>query len=175
MKAVYFDTEDFILSQHETAFRIRSEGDRVVGTLKWRGGEHGALGLYAREEVNVPVSGDACFLSPDPTIFEESEYGEALLGLIDGKPLVGVFETIFGRKSFRIDTRSAICEVSIDEGKIIAGEKTAPIHELEIELFSGTEESLLKIGEDLVKRYGIEPEPLSKYARGLALARGKDE
>jgi triphosphatase len=169
MKAAYFDTEDRFLMQNDIAFRIRKEGDRLVGTLKWRDRDTGVSGLYARDEVNVPVVDDSCFLSPDPYIFKDSREGQAMLEAISGQPLVLIFETVFLRRRFRVDSSGTICEVSLDTGEIIAGDKRAPIQELEIELFSGNEDELLHIGKKVAEMYNLEPEPLSKFARGRAL------
>jgi inorganic triphosphatase YgiF len=173
MKAAYFDTEDHILSQNDIAFRIRVEGEKVVGTLKWRDTDVGISGLYMRQEVNVPVADAACFLSPDPAMFKESSEGCDLLEVLGGKPLVSLFETHFMRKKFRIDNGKCICEVSLDEGEIVADTKRTPISELEIELFSGSRDELLKIGEKVAAKYELKPEPLSKYARGAALFKSR--
>jgi inorganic triphosphatase YgiF len=170
MKAMYFDTEDFLLSKNQIAFRIRKEGERVMGTLKWRDKDVGISGLYMREEINVPVKDEACFLSPNPAIFKESREGQDLIEILGDQKLVCIFETNFNRRKFRIDSGGMICEVSLDEGEIIADKGTAPISELELELFSGSQDELMKLGEKIVLKYGIEPEPLSKYARGKALA-----
>jgi inorganic triphosphatase YgiF len=169
MKAAYFDTEDRILTGNDIAFRIRKEGDRLVGTLKWRDKDTGVSGLYAREEVSVPVTDASCFLSPDPYIFKDSKEGQAMLEAISGQPLVVIFETVFTRRCFRIDSGQAICEVSLDTGEIIAGERREPIQELEIELYSGSEEELVRIGDKVAETYGLEPETHSKFARGRAL------
>ena len=54
MHAVYFDTEDRRLYREGIAFRVRKEGTRIVGTLKWNGSSED--GMHKREEINVPVS-----------------------------------------------------------------------------------------------------------------------
>jgi inorganic triphosphatase YgiF len=174
MKAAYFDSEDRILMKNDIAFRIRKEGDRLVGTLKWRERDTGVSGLYARDEVSVPVADDSCFLSPDPYIFKDSIEGQAMLEAISGQPLVLIFETIFTRRRFRVDSGAAICEVSLDAGEIIAEDRRAPIQELEIELFSGSEDELIRIGDKVASVYELEPEPLSKFARGRALVENQD-
>jgi triphosphatase len=174
MKAAYFDTEDHILMRNDIAFRIRKEGNRLVGTLKWGDEDMGVSGLYAREEISVPVADDSCFLSPDPYIFKDSREGREMLEAISGQSLVLIFETVFTRKRFRIDSSGTICEVSLDTGEIIAGDLRSPIQELEIELFSGSRDELIRIGDKVAGAYGLEPEPLSKFARGKALAEGRE-
>lgn len=164
MKAAYFDTDDWTLSKNDITFRIRMEGSRIIGTLKWSGKSEGAL--HQREEINVPVADEACFISPDPSIFKESQIGQELMMLIGEKQLQSIIETKFLRNRFRIDTEKSIIEVSIDKGDIITKNGTEPILELELELFSGEEEGLLQIGEKIAENYGLFPEERSKYARG---------
>ncbi|MDR2163145.1 MAG: CYTH domain-containing protein [Clostridiales Family XIII bacterium] len=173
MKAAYFDTEDRILMRNDIAFRIRKEGDRLVGTLKWGDNDMGVSGLYAREEISVPVADDSCFLSPDPYIFKDSREGQEMLEAVSGQSLVLIFETVFTRKRFRIDSDGTICEISLDTGEIIAGDRRESIQELEIELFSGSKDELVRIGDRIAGAYDLSPEPLSKFARGRALIEGR--
>jgi inorganic triphosphatase YgiF len=169
MRAAYFDSEDLLLSKHEIALRTRQEGDRCVATLKRKDNDVDELGLYVREELNVPIPADRCFIAPDPSIFIESDEGKKILQILQGKPLVCIFETVFMRWKLRIDSGSCIAEISLDEGEILAGGKTAPISEFEIELYSGKHDDMLKIGRTILKKYGLVPETRSKYARGRAL------
>lgn len=167
MKAAYFDTDDYILSRNDIAFRVRMEGSRIVASLKWNGASD--KGLHTREEINVPVKDEACFIAPDPEIFKESSTGREMMKLVRGKPLHSLLETRFLRSRMRIDTGKSICEVAIDEGEIVTDFGTLPICELEIELFSGDKEDIRRIGETLAEKYGLTEEPKSKYARGLKL------
>ena len=167
MKAAYFDTEERILAKNDIAFRVRMEGSRVVATLKWNGESEN--GLHAREEINVPVGNEACFIMPDPSIFKESESGEAMIALLAGKPLHNLLETRFLRSKMKVDTRTSICEVAIDIGEIVTDFGSEPICELEIELFTGDEKSIREIGSRLADKYGLVPQNQSKYARGLRM------
>lgn len=167
MKAAYFDTEDYILSKNDIAFRIRMEGSRVVASLKWAGDSVG--GLHTREEINVPVADEACFINPKPCIFQESEQGKGMIELVGDRPLHSILETRFLRSRLRLDTGKSICEMAIDVGEIVTDFGTAPICELEIELFSGEQSEIERIGSLMMERYQIQPEDQSKYARGLHL------
>ena len=169
IKATYFDTEDYLLQKKQIAFRIRKEGERTIGTLKWRDHNPGVDGLYVREEINVPIENDEYFITPSPSIFEASEMGKELIDTIGEKELVGIFETVFTRRKLRIETGNTICEVSLDEGKILAASKSEPISELEIELYTGNQNDLISIGEKIAEKYELEPEKKSKYARAIAL------
>jgi len=171
MKAAYFDTDNFILSKNDIAFRIRIEGTRIVASLKWKGTSD--EGLHKREEINVPVNEETCFLKPDPEIFKESEIGRDTIELIQGKPLHSILETRFLRSRMRIDTGISICEVAIDEGEIVTDFGNLPICELEIELFSGEQEDVIQIGKTLAEKYQLTVESMSKYARGWNLLYSK--
>jgi len=168
LKAVYFDTEDRVLAGSDIAFRVRMEGSRSIASLKWNGKNEGAL--HTREEINVPIDGEACLIMPDPAIFKESEIGVQMINLIRGKQLISVMEMIFLRRRVRVDTGSSIIEISIDTGDIVTDSDSMPIFELELELFSGSQEDLMELGKKLAERYSLIPEERSKYARGLMLA-----
>jgi triphosphatase len=167
MKAAYFDTEDYILSENDIAFRVRMEGSRIIASLKWN--DSGEDGLYTREEINVPVDDPACFLMPDPLLFKESEVGKDVAELLNGRLLISIFEMKFLRNRFRVDTGDAICEISLDDGDIITDLGALHVSEMEIELFSGSRDELSKLGAALAEKYGLAPELESKYARGLRL------
>ncbi|MDF2655292.1 MAG: hypothetical protein K0R19_1766 [Bacillota bacterium] len=172
MKAAYFDTDDYILSKNDIAFRVRMEGSRIVASLKWKGASED--GLHTREEINVPVKDEACFILPNPEIFKESDIGRDMIALLNGKPLHSLLETRFLRSKLRVDTGKSICEVAIDEGEIVTDFGNLPICELEIELFSGDQEDIQKMGELLAEKYQLVPEDRSKYARGLTLLERND-
>ena len=169
MKAAYFDTEDHTLIRHNVAFRIRSEGERTLATLKWSEDDEGISGLYIRSEINIPVSDQACFFHPDPSMFKESSEGKDLLDLVDGRQLVNVFDIIFTRKRFRIDYGQSIMELALDEGVIVAGSESKDLRELEIEIYSGDKSDLLTVGKKISDRYGLVPELKTKFTRGVEL------
>ena len=167
MKAAYFDTEDSILAKNDIAFRVRMEGSRVVASLKWNGESDN--GLHTREEINVPVADEACFIMPDPSIFKESESGRAMLEILANKPLHNVLETRFLRSKMKVDTGTSISEVAIDLGEIVTDFGNEQICELEIELFTGDEASIMELGSSLAEKYHLTPQNESKYARGLRI------
>lgn len=169
MKAAYFDTDDRTLIRHNIAFRIRTEGDRTVATLKWRDDDEGIRGLYIRSEINIPVSDKTCYFNPNPSIFMESAEGKDLLDLLEDKKLVNVFDVIFTRKRIRVDYEQSILEIAFDHGVIVAGTESAPLCELEIELYSGVKEDLLAVGKKIEDKYGLIPELKTKFARGVEL------
>lgn len=167
MKAVYFDTEDRILSKNNVAVRVRAEGDISFATLKWGGKAEN--GLHERGEINIPVSGEEIFIQPPVDMFKESEDGRQLMDLIGDRRLVNLLETRFLRRRIKVHYNESIMEMAIDTGSIITDAGTAPILEMELELYLGETEDLIALGDLIREKYGLEPENTSKLARGLAM------
>ena len=166
MKAVYFDTEDMLLSNNNMTVRVRVEGDRKFATLKWGG--CAANGFHERNEINVPVS-DESFINPSVDMFKGSEDGEILRNLAKDKPLFNLLETRFLRRRIRLRYAQSIVELAIDSGSIITDAGEEPILELELELYAGTIDDLKQLGAEFAKEYNLTPENRSKFSRGLKL------
>ena len=173
MRAVYFDTAEGDLRQNHIAFRIRLEGSRYIATLKRRSSAEG--GLHRREEINAPVPDSDFALHPTLSVFSGDELIADLPEELMARELIPVMEMNFVREHFRIDYRGSIMEVSADQGDISAAGSSCPICEMEIELYSGCEDDLVKLGRQVQKAYDLKEENISKYARGLALLEGLDE
>ena len=167
MYAVYFDTKDHRLLKEGIAFRIRREGCSLQATLKWNGTE--ADGMHKREELNITVDDPQKLHEPDIDIFSQSDMGDALLDIVGAEPLIPMMEVDSIRHQVRIDTGKSISELSVDKGEVRVGEKSAPILELEIELFSGEEADMIALGDGLAEKYGLHPSNISKFKRGLDL------
>ena len=164
--ARYYDTADRDLMKNGIAYRVRKEGEHFIATVKWQGRSED--GLHCREELACPVPD----VGPDLGIFSESDIGEELDELCGEKDLDVLMETRIRRRRYRIDTGDAILEVSVDEGAVKASCGEEPISEMEIELFTGETDELLRVGKRMQKQYGLEAEDVSKYAKGIQLIRG---
>ena len=167
MKAVYYDTEDRRLSRDLMTFRIRREGARLVGTLKWNG--QSDEGMHEREELNVPILDEGKIDSPDIEIFSETPMYDELRRIVGHRSISKVIEVEVIRRQVRVDTGRAICELSYDNGKVYAGNSEGVISEMEIELYSGEKEDMERLGNELAAKYGLVPENRSKYKQGLEL------
>ena len=167
MLAAYFDTEDRRLGREGITFRVRREGSRLVGTLKWNGSSED--GMHVREEINVPVRDPAKLTEPDPGIFVQSEMFDTLKRILGKRQLKKLIEIEFVRRKIRLDSGSVICELSADRGLVKSASGEAPISEVEIELYSGSRAEMEKIGAELAAKYGLSPENRSKFRQGLEL------
>lgn len=186
MEAIYYDTEDKALRERRLTYRIRREGNENVLTIKYgRGSDKGNSGMHKREEINVPIPADfiekpGIDVLDDTPVYKEfdkavgGQYSDDLGIMLPLKPLIPVMTMTFLRKELMVSlTGGGKAILSYDEGNIVAGDKKAPISEVEVELFEGNEEELAEFGEKLIQKYGIEPLNKSKYARGLKLLEDK--
>ena len=167
MHAVYFDTEQADLRKNHIAFRVRLEGDSYVATIKIGGSA--VDGLHKREELNAPVTDEKFIKNPDLSIFSGNKLIDDIASRIGDNRLIPVMEMNFAREAVKIDYNGSIIEASIDQGDIITANATCPICELELELYSGSENDLIELGRQLQQTYSLREENTSKYARGLAL------
>ena len=163
LHATYYDTPQLDLAKNGIAYRVRREGDRLVATLKWKGKSED--GLHSREELAVSVSDS----TPDIQVFLESDIGGELETLLEGKELTELMHTDMKRSMFRIDSGTGLFEISLDQGSVTTIYGSKEIQEVELELFSGETEELLQIGRRLQEAYDLEPENISKYARGIEM------
>jgi triphosphatase len=81
-----------------------------------------------------------------------------------------VFTTYFERKTLQIGTEDGTqIEVAYDRGRIIAGELTQPIHEIELELKSGNVKHLMVLASELQQQLSLSPNDISKAKMGYQL------
>lgn len=165
LDARYFDTSTYCLQKEKIAYRIRREGTQWVATVKGGGSSNG--GLHERQEWNVIVP-DA---EPNITVFAGTEIGAKLMELVGTQALEPILITKFERRKLDVCMPDGSqIEVAADQGEIIAGGKSSPILEVELELKAGKPSALFTLGATLAKEYALLPETDSKFYRGLILA-----
>jgi inorganic triphosphatase YgiF len=169
---LYYDTPDQALRRQRAALRIRRLGGgrapQWLQTLKTA--DDGLSALSRRGEWEVPVPGPALQqamlreappwqqLDPDGTLFAA---------------LQPCFSTDFERTRWVVRLRGGVSiEVALDQGAIVAGGRTAPLCELELELLSGPPGALFHLAAQIARRVPVLPLSASKAERGFALAQG---
>jgi inorganic triphosphatase YgiF len=155
--SIYFDTVDRRLFDEGFTLRIRRTGELRVQTVKASGP---SKSLFARSEWETVVKND------DPALDHTSplcnEFGDDLV--------VGpAFNILVRRRIWNIQENGSQVEVVIDEGEAIAGDRYAPIREIELELKDGDPRDLFvlarKIDAVAPFRFGVR----AKAERGFAL------
>lgn len=165
LENVYFDTPELGLKQQRIALRTRKAGRRWLQTVKAAAVSTG--GLSSRPEWEQPYDGSFDFSAIDNPLIRKQ------LARHSGD-LQPVFSTHFRREtrvwSPRPETRILLM---IDSGKVIVGEHSLPICELELELAQGTPRDLLLFARQLASDLPLLPDDVSKAERGFRLHLGE--
>jgi len=165
---VYYDTPAQNLRQQSVALRIRRTGGRAkpqwLQTLKTAGRCDSALSQRGEWEVPVAsakLSRGALQSTPWKTIDLDGKFFPVLAPL---------FVTTFKRTRWSVPgVDGSLIEVSLDIGHIVAGPKSVPICELELELMAGRSAALFDLAHQISRTVALMPASASKAARGYAL------
>lgn len=165
----YFDTSDGRLLAGGYACRLRAEGDTVVATLKGLGDATGAV--HRRDEQETRLSA----WDPDPRTWPPGPARTLALELSAGMPLQPLFDLHQERvRANMLDGDRPVAELSLDAVRAVVGRRPALYYELEVELTpTGTEPDLARIAAELTEKWGLTPEPRSKFARALETLRDR--
>jgi inorganic triphosphatase YgiF len=159
VETVYFDTPERRLKSAGYSLRLRRDGERWSQSVK---SGDGAMNRF--EQDHAVRAG-----LPDFSLLE----GTPIASLVKvADRLSPVFVTRVQRRSRRRATEGGRIEFSLDEGEVIAHNKSWPILELELELKSGRAEALFDEGRRLASGEAFTPAFMSKAERGYALADG---
>lgn len=156
MTTTYYDTPDGALSAKKWTLRHRQEGDAHICTLKTP-----SNALDERREWEV-----AC---------EDIHRALADLSSLSGIGQLRDLELIptcgarFTRTAIPLTIGESTAELALDRGELVNGERSLPFAEVEVELKSGSKAEITAFARDLAHRFGLEPEPKSKFARAKAL------
>lgn len=162
--STYFDTPDLHLHDAGYSLRIRRKGKQRIQTVK--ADSETAAGLFVRPEWERSVDGDV------PVLDEASGPLVQLLGEEEIARLAPLFVTEVRRTARAIATEGGRIELAVDHGEIRAGDRRAPLCEIELELEEGPAQALFdlarKLDADVPLRLGVR----SKSERGYDLASG---
>jgi len=162
--STYFDTPDLALRNRKVALRIRRMGRALEQTLKAPKGLQG--GLQSRTEWNAFVESDA---EPDLSLIGDPTLRKWLRKRTKDAGLAAVFTTDIKRTTWQIVYNATRLEVALDEGQIVAGDRSRPISEVELELVEGDAADLVAFAQLLIEKYPLVLDRDSKAARGYAL------
>jgi triphosphatase len=176
--AIYFDTPDRRLAAAGMALRLRKEGRRWVQTLKAAGPD-----IMHRLEHNVPLTGAmqvpaGTVPEADPLRHAGTQAGALLAAALapregDHMPpcLIALYSTDIWRRARTLRATGCTVELAFDSGEIVAGERSWPVCELEIELVRGRPSAMLDVARRWVRKHGLWLDIRSKAERGDRLAR----
>ncbi|QDZ00860.1 CHAD domain-containing protein [Nitratireductor mangrovi] len=162
LNAVYYDTPDRALWRAGFVLRVRKKGSRYTMTVKSTGPVDNDLLGRGEWEASVPgiEPAIAMLASQLPQDFPD----------VAQETLRPIFATEVRRRARMLDLPDASIELAVDEGRIVADDRTAPISELEFELESGEPTALYDLALDLIEHGPADVSLRSKAARGFDLA-----
>ncbi len=163
LASVYYDTPDRALRAGGLGLRVRRIGDRHVQTLKAEGD-----GLFARPEWEHPIAG----AQPDLGLLADTPLADILERDAVLEPL---FTTAVTRKTFLVRQGSSTIEIALDVGRVeapAAGDRIAPICEIELELKEGEASDLFALAHAVGALVPVRLGVRTKAERGYALASG---
>src|SRR5258708_11200206 len=159
VETIYFDTPNRRLKSAGYSLRLRRDGEQWSQSVK-----ASDAGL-SRFEQDHQLRGGV----PDFSLLE----GTPIASLVRPQDhLAAIFVTRVQRRSRRRAQNGARIEVSLDDGVVIAQNRSWPILELELELKAGEPEALFDHGRRLAGEDAFVPGFMSKAERGYALADG---
>ena len=174
LQALYFDTTDERLAKYKASLRLRKEGEAWVQTAKASSGS-----TARRLEQNVPVETSSAGETPRPDLLRHdgSAVGKILRKALGGKAWADAdlsmrYRTDVLRTKRVVRTGGAEVEIALDVGKIVAGDQSLPICELELELKSGGVSELVALASQWTKQHKLWISTPSKAERGSRLSRG---
>jgi triphosphatase len=167
LRTIYFDTPSADLGKRKIALRIR-EGSQKQNVLCFKSNSVANDNFFQRTEVEVTSP----HLQPDISLFDWKTR-EALVRIIDNRPLEQQFEIQMKRQSVLIKNQRSEIEVSLDDGSMVIGEISFPLTEVELELKSGQEADLYDFATELARELPLRLDFTSKSEKAFRIRRGE--
>lgn len=158
METTYYDTPSGALSRKHYTLRRRLENCISVCTIKTPLGNT-ARGEWETQSPNIlQAIPELCKLGAPQDLADLCAQG-----------LEEVCGARFTRQACTIRFGQAKVEIALDRGILFSGTREVPLCELEVELKSGPQEDAIAFAKVLAKKYGLVPQPKSKFRRALDL------
>ena len=162
MRTTYFDTPSGALSRRVYTLRTRQENHLSVCTLK------APIEGCGRGEWELPCDD---ILAAIPELCKLG--APADLETLTAEGLIPVCGAKFRRIAKTLVLPDCVLELALDEGILLGGGREMPLGEMEVELKSGDAAQAEAYARLLAAKFCLREEPLSKFRRALALARGE--
>jgi inorganic triphosphatase YgiF len=163
--STYFDTARHKLRRHGLTLRVRQTGGKHIQTIKSASGPQFGRGQW-ETEINAGT--------PDLTKCRGTPL-ERLASKELRDKLRPLFETSVHRIMLPLSVGKSEIELAMDRGTLVAGCRSAPIEELELELKAGRPDDLFRIAKAVERKSAAELYLRTKPERGYDLAGGKDD
>ena len=161
----YYDTPDLHLVRQGLGLRLRQSGDEWFQTVKTAGTSQN--GFHQRDEWEHELADgrwdlDKLKQTPLEIMIKDSSIWSTLSA---------VFITDFVRETMQLSLpEDTQIELAYDCGQVRAGGLVEPIHEIELELKSGSIEQLKQLADQFCQRLDVSPSDINKAQLGYKLA-----
>ncbi|MDB5649251.1 MAG: metal-chelation protein [Hyphomicrobiales bacterium] len=163
LHSVYFDTPQAELRKNGFVWRIRTIGERHIQTIKAI-----AEGIGRHEwECDVDVD------QPNVKCLKKASANAVLFRKGYAKHLAPVFLTEVDRRLWNVEHDGSLIEISLDRGRVVAGEASASLCEVEFELKQGAPRGLFFVAQAFVAALPLKLDFLPKSHTGHRLAEGR--
>ena len=159
METTYYDTPDRGLSSRHWTLRCRRENDTYICTLKTPTDDPGIRGEWETECDDI--------LTAIPLLAAKSGLGQLITFTAGG--IIPTCGAKFTRLALPVALANGMAELALDQGVLINGAKELPFAEMELELKSGDPEELKATARFIARKFGLEHEKKSKFARARLL------
>ncbi|KZD07679.1 CYTH and CHAD domain-containing protein [Oceanibaculum pacificum] len=166
LRATYYDSQELDLRRRGIELRVRREGRRFIQAVKSK--RQGGIGLVSREEDEIVLPN----AMPRLEAIADPEIRSLALRLQAEGALHPVFETDIKRRCRRLATEKASLLACLDVGTIRAGERSADVCELELELIAGAPGDLFDVAAALQQDMALKISDAGKANIGYGLLTG---
>lgn len=160
METAYYDSRDQHFSSRKMTLRLRKENGVTVCTLKTPLAEGG------RGEWECPASNIRQGLS------QLLRQGAPIAASPEDMELQEVCGARFTRLAIQLPAGDGTVELALDQGVLLGGDRKTDLCEVEVEQKTCSDAAAIAFAAALAKKYGLQPEPRSKFRRALALMKG---
>lgn len=166
LSSVYYDTPAQDLAAERVTLRVRrQDGGAPVQTVKRSHATQ--AGLFERDEWETELTE----AEPDFDAFAQTSASRSVS--VEPRDLAPVFETVVERIVWQVATHDYHIEVALDDGRVVAGQRSEPLAEVEFELKRGSPRDLFRTLDAFAEIRSLRPGVLAKSERGFRLARAK--
>lgn len=168
--STYYDTPTNELLKYGAGLRLRCVGGQWFQTVKCSG--EVVDGLHRRQEWEQALEQPVFNLEK----LQQTALAELIVDMDLWQRVEPVFTTDFMRHSWQLTLpQQTQVELAYDRGKVIAGDKTWPIHEIELELKSGSVDEMKQLAEQFFNTLAVTYSDTSKAERGYRLVRNSED
>lgn len=162
--STYFDTAELYLVSQGVGLRMRQSDGVWMQTVKTSG--HVQDGLHQREEWEHQLDGAEWDLAK----LKHTPLARIIENAAIWSKIGPVFTTDFERETLQLCIEDGTrIELAYDRGRVIAGELSQAIHEIELELKAGNVEHLNVLANELQQQLSLSPNDISKAKMGYQL------